>query len=278
MKFIIITVCTAALLISANVIDNNSTVVKSKEIVEPSSTIALDQYRVIKVNGQIVYTKSGKDMHQGDVFASNASLKFKTSESRAAVISKLKGRKILTAKSSKGNKATLLPAMNGLSTRSGGIVNLLDLKNHFNGSYLVIDEAKVKIGGKDFTQGKGNFFFLRYDYNGETINKKLSSSEDSLILNPDEIFKIDGKSIDGSKINAVKLYYRNGSKSQYINQFAPQFVKGDDLKMEVQIIIEELKDKEKKEKTDEVTSYLIENYAKPGRDNLNWYLENNFKM
>lgn len=278
MKFIIATICTAALLISANVIDTESTVIKSKEKVESNSTFAPDQYRVIKVNGQIVYTKSGKDMLQGDVFATNASLKFKTSESRAAVISKLKGRKILTAKSSKGNKATLLPAMNGLSTRSGGIVNLLDLKNHFNGNYLIIDEAKVKVGGKDFTQNEGNFFFLRYDYNGETINKKLSSSGDSLILNSSEIFKIDNKAIDGSKITSAKLYYRRGSKSQFINQFAPQFVKGDDLAPEVQIILEELKDKEKKEKTEEVTSYLIENYAKPGRDNLNWFLENNFKI
>ena len=156
--------------------------------------------------------------------------------------------------------------------------NLLDLKNHFNGNYLIIDEAKVKVGGKDFTQNEGNFFFLRYDYNGETINKKLSSSGDSLILNSSEIFKIDNKAIDGSKITSAKLYYRRGSKSQFINQFAPQFVKGDDLAPEVQIILEELKDKEKKEKTEEVTSYLIENYAKPGRDNLNWFLENNFKI
>ena len=54
------------------------------------------EYKVIKVNGSIVYVRTGSSMAQGDVFGENEDLDFATPNSRAAVINPVKGRFILT--------------------------------------------------------------------------------------------------------------------------------------------------------------------------------------
>ena len=64
-----------------------------------AKTADSDNYRVIKVNGRILYIRNGKDMLTGDIFSPKERLNFKTDDSRAAVISKIAGRKILSPKS-----------------------------------------------------------------------------------------------------------------------------------------------------------------------------------
>ena len=49
-------------------------------------------YKVIKVNGSIVYVRTGSSMAEGDVFAEDEDLDFATPNSRAAVINPEKGR------------------------------------------------------------------------------------------------------------------------------------------------------------------------------------------
>lgn len=232
-----------------------------------------DTYRVIKVNGKILYIRNGKDMIQGDVFSPKEKLKFKTTQSRAAVISKLSGRKILSPKGTNTSKATLLPAMNNISSRSGALINMIDLQNHFSGKYLILDEIKLKISNKSFPMNESSFFFMRYEYNGETINKKLNFEEDHLIISKSELFKIDGKPIDHSEIVETTLYYRADGKSTKINTFNPVFPETDLLKSELEIIVAELKGKSESEKIEEIKSYLNEYYGKPQEDNLNAWLD-----
>ncbi len=230
-----------------------------------------DSYRVIKVNGHIIYTKKGKDMHQGDVFNATESITFKTPDSRAAVISKVNGRKILSPKS-KSSKATLLPPMNNISSRSGGLNNLIDLKNHFDGDYLVLGTSKLTINEKSFPMNEQSFFFLKYQYNGEAINKKLSYDGDKLVLDREEIFKVDGEPIDANNIETVELFYLNGKTKTTINSFNLKFGNDEELSAELKIILTELTDSDEKAILDEITSYLNEYYGKPNKSNLkNWY-------
>ncbi len=240
----------------------------------PSSSVIpvdADSYRVIKVNGHIIYTKKGKDMHQGDVFNATEAITFKTPDSRAAVISKVNGRKILSPKS-KSSKATLLPPMNNISSRSGGLNNLIDLKNHFDGDYLVLGTSKLKINEKSFPMNEQAFFFMKYQYNGEAINKKLSYDGDKLVIDKEEIFKVDGKPIDGSGIETVELFYLNGKTKTTINSFNLKFGNDDELSTELKIILTELDNADEKAVLDEITSYLNEYYGKPDKTNLkSWY-------
>jgi hypothetical protein len=56
-----------------------------------------DNYKVIKVDGRIIFQRTKADMKSGDVFISGTVLDFTSPQSRAAVISSLKGRFVLSA-------------------------------------------------------------------------------------------------------------------------------------------------------------------------------------
>lgn len=257
--------------------EKNQTTTENNELAKKESLPA-DTYKVIKVNGQILYVKTGSSMKMGDVFAPTTSLKFKTNESRAAIISKIKGRFILTSGSS-GDKSNLLPAMNNISSRAGALLNVIDLRNHFQGKYVVLNKMKLKIGEDAFPMDENHFFYLQFEYNGETIRKKLPVEEGKMVLSKKEIYKVDDQPITG-EISEMTLYYRDSEKktSTKISMFNPVFPDMSTLKDELNIIISEYSDKEKDKKKSEITSYINEFYGKPDKDNLAEYLADEFEL
>jgi len=231
----------------------------------------VDEYRVIKVNGQIIYKKTGKDMSTGDVFKSDLPLVFKTEASHAAIISKIKGRFVLS-QANTGAKTNLVPAVNNMSSRSGAIINELDVKNHFTGKYLILNEVRVTVSPQAYVQDDSHFFFMQYEYNGEKIMKKLNFSKDQLILNENELFTIDGNRVE--TINTeMALYYRDATqkKNSFISKFEPVFPDSKELALELEVIMQEFQGETDEKKIEEVKSYLNEFYGKPQDENLkNW--------
>jgi len=240
-------------------------------------TSLLDNYKVIKVDGRIIFANNGKDIHTGDQFASNEKLEFKTQESRAAVISKQKGRFVLKPDASNSNAANLLPAMNNVSSRAGALINTIDLKNHFSENYLILDEMELKINETAYPMSKDNFFYLQYKYNGETIPKKLKFHGDTLEMSPKEIFTIDGKSVEVPLKTKMSIYYRNNaeSKSIKISDFTLVVPNDKELVEELHVITGELNNSENDKVKNEITGYLNEFYGKPQKDNLNEWLKKN---
>lgn len=240
----------------------------------------LDNYKVIKVDGRIIFANNGKDMHTGDQFNSDEKLEFKTQESRAAVISKQKGRFVLKPSATNSNAANLLPAMNNVSSRAGALINTIDLKNHFSDNYLVLDEMDLKINESAYPMSKDNFFYVQYQYNGEAINKKLGFKGDTLELNPKEIFTIDNKLVEIPLKTKMSIYYRNNAegKSIKISDFNLIVPNDNELVEELNIITGELTDKENNKVKDEITGYLNEFYGKPQKDNLNYWLKKHMHL
>jgi hypothetical protein len=238
-----------------------------------------DKYKVIKVNGAISYKQSGKSLSQGDVFSPTQKLIFKTTESRAAVISRSKGRFILSAKANTSS-SSLLPAMNNISSRAGALLNKIDLENHFKGNYLVLDRVELEISEKSFPMDANNFFYMQYTYNGETINKKLNNDGNKLIIDKSQLLKVDDKAIERADSPQMKLWYMKGAekKSVKINEFTPVFPNLSELKVEMEIILSELDGKSEQEKIDESTAYLNEFYGKPQKESLETWLKGNFKL
>ena len=238
-----------------------------------------DEYKVIKVNGKIVMSKSGKNLSTGDIFEPETKLKFVTPQSRAAVISKVKGRFVLKPDNNKSG-TNLLPAMNNIASRSGAILNLIDLKNHFKDNYLIIDQVKVSVGQDAFPMDDNNFFYLQYQHDGETIRKKLDAEDNHLIIDKSELFKIDGNPIEPKNEETMALYYRKSAEktSTKINTFTPVFPNLDELKVEVQVIIDEYSGKDNDKIKDEVTAYLNEFYGKPNKENLESWLKKEFDI
>lgn len=223
-----------------------------------------DMYQVIRVDGRITFVKSGKDMLRGDEFAENEKLDFKTKESRAAVMGKEGTRKILTPSVSPG-KAELLPAMNNVASRSGAMLNALDLRNHFSGNYLLFERNLFKINSAAFPMNDNQFFYVRYEYQGETIPKKLTFNADTLVIDAPELFKVDGKPIDPSQVRNMTLMYRDGAKSSIVAEFSHVFPDFNELKEEVLII--------GVDKSDDIMAYLTEFYGKCSKENLALWLK-----
>ena len=232
-----------------------------------------DRYKVIRVDGRITFMKSGSDMKRGDFYVPGTRLNFKTKDSRAAVIHKAKGRYVLSG-SNKGN-VKVLPAANNISSRGGALINVVDLKNYFDGKICILDETKFQIGREAFPMTDSKFFYLRFDHNDEEINKRLSFKKDLLIFKKSEIFKIDGKDIPVEE-KEMTLYYKDGKKSKKISTFTPIFPDMVDLKEEVSLLLEEIGNEPVGKKQDEIAAHLNEFYGKIGAMDVNEWLKEEF--
>lgn len=247
---------------------------------EPMKVTATNSYKVIRVNGKIVFIKKKTDMKQGDLYVQGTALNFLNEQSRAAVINKLKGRCVLSP--SGKNQPKILPATTNISSRSGALINKIDVNNHFKGRYLVLGKMELSIGKINFPQDDKNFFYLRYNYNSnnaedEVVRKKLSHVGDKLILDKDEIFKVDGKSIPVFETK-MSLYFMKDGESELLAEFIPVFPKNDELKSELEIILSEFDTKQHDKVVKELTSYLNEFYGKPQKDNLTSWLKTEFDI
>lgn len=232
-----------------------------------------DRYKVIRVDGRITFMKSGTDMKRGDFYLPGTLLDFRTRDSRAAVIHKDKGRYVLSG-SSKGN-VKVLPAANNISSRGGALLNVVDLKNYFDGRICILEETTFQIGSEAFPMTDSKFFYLKFEHNGEEINKRLSFKKDLLIFKRKEIFKVDGKEIDNQE-KEMTLCYKDGNKTKKISTFTPIFPDMLDLKDEISLILQEFKKEPVGKKQDEVAAHLNEFYGKIGAMDVNTWLKDEF--
>ena len=236
-----------------------------------------DKYKVIKVNGTVINVTKHKNITTGDELSLNEELNFKTQNSRFAVINSNKGKFIISSSNYQKNqpKTNWIPAMTNISSRSGNILNVIDLKKHFSGDYLLISETKVKVSKNSFPLDKGNLFFIKYVYNGEEIYKKIDYQSDTLILNKAELLTIDENRIDTPDSLVVELYYMKGENNYtFINSFTFVFPDEAALKSEVNVILSELKDKSYNEQLDAINGFLNEFYGKIEQESLKNWLSN----
>ncbi len=238
-----------------------------------------DKYKVIKVNGSILFEKNNTELKRGSVFSENDKLNFKTTNSRAAVINPIKGRFILMPNNNNiaFARANLTPSMNNISSRAGALINKIDLSNFFNNNYVILDKSYIKISPKVFKMDDNNFFYIKYTYKGEEIPKKLKNKGDTLIIDKKELFTIDGWPIPNPNITNMDLMYLNKlqNKSVFISTFNPVFPDTKELLEEIKLIIDNLKNKSRENKITEVTSYINEMYGKIDKNNVEIWLINN---
>jgi len=162
------------------------------------------------------------------------------------------------------------------------VSSVADLKSIFEDKVLIIEKLYLKIGTDIFPLGDQNFFFIRYTYNDETINKKLSFVGDTLIIDKKEVFTIDGKMIECEENKEFSLYYyskdEEKTESLLIGSFEPVFVGNEQLKPEIDIIFEEFKDKPFDVILAEVYDYLNSFYGKIDKGYLEAWLKKEYKI
>jgi hypothetical protein len=238
---------------------------------------AEENYKVIKVVGSIVLKKTGTQLAQGDVIAPTETIIFKSTDAKASVISPSNGRFILSSngqikQEGSSLKSNLLPAMNNISSRSGSILNLLDLQNYCKGSHVILEELPVFIDSRAFPMNDTCFFFIRYEYKGEQIDKKVGYKGDTLLINAVNLFTIDHVPVEIPATADASLYYYAGKTARLLAPFQLVFPEEKQLVNELGILLEGSKVKTYKEKISEVISYLNEFYGNPDRENVQHWI------
>ena len=241
------------------------------------SSLKIDVYSVIKVIGSIKHANN-KALFTGDKILSNEKLSFANDQSKAALVSKEKGRLMLGATPSGKVSEGLMPALSNVSSRSGALINAIDFTNHFANKYLILSGYEVEINAASFPMNDDKFFFLRFNYNGEEISKKLSFENNKLKMIASEILKIDGKPISLRPGTTAQLVYRNSinKTSETVATFEPVFTDEKSLKNECKLIFYELGAEANKDETiEQLLSYLTENYGKPLQSNFTQWVKFN---
>ena len=232
-------------------------------------------YKVIKVEGTITYLTSGLKMNRGDNLKKKKKLRFKSADSRTAVISKSRGRFILTQKKANSRKSNLLPAMSNISYRKGAILNEMDLRNYFQNSLVLMQKSAVKIEIDEYPLSINGFFYITFNSGGENVAKKLEFDGDHVFFERRSIFSIDGASIPIPSSQEVTLYYRDEIKnvSEQISEFNLVTPDEQELLEELRIIKAE---STSADVVPEAQAYIAQFYGKIDRKELRSWLPESY--
>jgi hypothetical protein len=237
-----------------------------------------EDFKVIKVNGTILLKTRGVSLETGTVFSAKEDLLFRSDDAAAAVINSQKGRVVITSKNHdlSSARSNYLPSMYNISSRGGLMLTIADLSSHFSGKYVILDREDIELDKASFPMNAENFFFLRYKYKGEEINKKLGFKGDTLIIDKAALFTIDGNPIPSADNTKIKLFYRRSNESVFISEFDLIFPDMNQLARETEVILNELNGKSADVKISETGSYINEFYGKVSPECLKKWLSVTF--
>ena len=143
----------------------------------------------------------------GDKFSENSAINWDSPRQAIKVLNLLNDRQELIVaekynKMESKNLKTYFLAQNQLSTRKGAALNAMELGLILNDTYYLLDpiivETKLPVNDT-------HFFFVTYEYEGESINKKLPVVGASLVFD-NSLFMIDGSPIEPHDLN-ISVWY-----------------------------------------------------------------------
>lgn len=233
----------------------------------------VELYHVVKVIGTIYSEAKDKNIDTGDEIARNESFIFKTEDSKATVINPEKGRFTIQASEDSNSKTDFIPPMSHQTRAFGDITNL---KKYFIDNFAVIEECEIPISKTSYIQNEDNYFVIKYTLNEETIERKLSYNDNMLKFSKEEIFMQDCTLVEFPEDNLVSLYYYKNGVYKHQVDFSLYFLNEEQLKKEVSIILEAIKNETEVKKKKEVSDYIYDFYAKPDQINVEKWIEENF--
>jgi hypothetical protein len=244
--------------------------------------IASEKYTVIKVVGVILMKNTSNPLVAGNQILSSDPIVFKTPDAKASVISSEKGRMVLTAEGVVDKqglvKSSLIPPMSNIASRNGPILSISDVQSYFSGEYLLLSQAKVMISKSIFPMNDSSFFFIRYLSDGIEINKKLSSKNELLLIDRNELLKVDGRSVSFDEHTKVKVGYFSGTQSLIINEMVLITPDINTFSNEIDIIIKQNTKKDANLILDDIVAFANEFYGKADREQLKGWLIDNFSL
>ena len=240
------------------------------------NTQAEEELYLIRVKGEITNLTTEKKLKPGDQIKLSDELSFK-GESDAILYSNTRGRLQLKKLKNKAKpsgelyyivKENLLAVKKSAISRSNQIVvanNQRDFKSFFGKYYSVSSLDYLQVDTYKYPLDKNNFFYFRYTWKEEEINKMIDFNGDTLLLKGEEIFSLNGTSLKLTGSIEASLYYYQALKetSTFIVSSNFELINSDIILNEIALLVEILK----KDKIDnvelrtEVEKFLSDEYG-----------------
>lgn len=170
-------------------------------------TINATEFKIIALNTPTIEI-GGQNLTKGDRFSDSESISWQSPRQAMKVVNlSTKEQSLIVserfAQTKSKSLSNYLKASKNLSTRSGKLNNVVAIGSYLNGNFYLDDSITVKT---TFPTDNNRFFFIAYDRNGETINKRIQCLDGAFTLTK-EIFSIDGKGFKPEETTVSVFYY-----------------------------------------------------------------------
>lgn len=238
-------------------------------------------YTVLAVKGEIISEKTGQPIKEMDEICATDKLTFSSQNSKASVFSSEQGTFVIKLGDKKKKDAltafvgsVLFSGKEKLSTKNIDfdeldLININFYEKEFGNEYFVIRESKILVDSKLYPMDENNFFYVKYLFDGNEIEKKLKFDKDTLLIDKD-IYKTEEFDINPEKIDSVSLYYFDKGKNNHLRltSFSLAFADDNILKSELSNYITILKKYNLNDYliTEQVINFIYDMYG-----NVNWH-------
>ena len=249
---------------------------------------------VLHVKGEIKVKSTGKALKPSDRVGEEERVVFGSPDALAAVMHPTKGRFLMKPVQDQDKeqnelvsfvRSTLVEGTGRASTRAGKLNNDLAFQQlfranpqkYFGGRFAFIgDTATFEVSAEAYPLTASDFFFLRFQYRGETINKKIPADSNQIRFAAAELFRIDGQPIQAEDASGFQLLFRHSkaATSRLICDFSPVFVNIAELKEEFRLLRPYLEELPTQEKVAEFQAYMADAHGKADADAVRAFIEN----
>ena len=225
-----------------------------------------ENYKVVKVQGEIHRVKTGNVLAIGEDVVSNENLNFKNNYSRAVVVNKEKGCMILSANSDNGGPQ-FMPSPNNMSVRAALPAQPSEVLEFFDGNVAITGYDSLKIDDDKLMIGDDSYFTVNYDVNGQKISDKIALNNGKLAL-PESLIQ--------NKPEKVEVCYNDEFGVSNKSVFTPVYINNDILREEINVIFNTLKGK-KDNKISASVNFVNDFYGKTTSESVESWIKNNIK-
>jgi hypothetical protein len=206
-------------------------------------------FYVIAARGNVKSKTKGKNLRSGDIipltdevtFSEASDLLSLMTDEGARFVVAYPGKRFKKRKSQFPLQEVKLPGAPATFPVDPVLASIEDAKLFFSTRPFVFlgPDSRLKVNKKVFPLSRALFFYMNYDFKDDNIDKKIDFKGDTLIMIKRNLFKIDGKEVDGKFAENFKFYYYNQPKNKhhFLGKMTPYFPVDERLKEETDVIV-----------------------------------------
>lgn len=251
--------------------------------------VAGQNFYVIAARGNIKSKKTGKNLRSGDIIPADDILTFRESSDMASLFSEEGARFVVTYPGKRFKKKKNQFSVDEVRQPGGPsefpvdppFNTVEDAKLFFSSRPFVFlgPDTRFKVPKKLFPMSRALFFYMNYDYKEDNIDKKIEYKGDTVVMIKRNLFKIDGKEVDGKFAENFRFYYYNQPKNKhtFLGKMQPNFPVDERLKEETDVVVTRMQQKNATPEAivKELAGFVIQHYGTAFSNDLaEWIVAN----